>query len=137
LLIANLLQEISASSSPFHFEPEAAFALFSHDWPRNIRELKQCLASAAALGGDSIELARLPPALTESRPPARRSSSVRAQAYGQRSAQLDEQLRRELIALFTECKGNVSEVARRMGKARVQIQRWLKRFAIDPGDFRD
>jgi DNA-binding NtrC family response regulator len=137
LLIANLLQEISASSSPFHIEPEAAYALFSHDWPRNIRELKQCLASAAALGGDSIELARLPPALTESRPPGRRSSAVRAQAYGQRSAQLDEQLRRELIALFTECKGNVSEVARRMGKARVQIQRWLKRFAIDPSEFRD
>jgi transposase-like protein len=28
--------------------------------------------------------------------------------------------------------GNVSEVARAMGKARMQIHRWIKRFDLDP-----
>jgi DNA-binding NtrC family response regulator len=144
LLIAALLREIApaesgADTAPWKIEPAAAFALFSHDWPRNIRELKQCLASAAVLGAyRSIALAHLPQALLETHAQSRRSSSgPPASGLGQRSPQLDEQLRRELIALFTECKGNVSEVARRMGKARVQIQRWLKRFAIDPAAFRD
>jgi hypothetical protein len=30
----------------------------------------------------------------------------------------------------------VSEVARRMGKARVQIQRWMARYGIDPAQFK-
>jgi hypothetical protein len=32
--------------------------------------------------------------------------------------------------------GNVSAVARATGKARNQVQRWLKRYALDPNDFR-
>lgn len=140
LLIANLLPEIAPlGSKEWKIEPAAAFALFGHDWPRNIRELKQCLASAAVLGSyRSIELAHLSQALIEPRPPSRRpSASPEASRTGQRSPELHEQLRQELVTHFTESKGNVSEVARRMGKARVQIQRWIKRFAIDPATFRD
>jgi hypothetical protein len=33
-------------------------------------------------------------------------------------------------------RGNVSAVARAMGKARMQVQRWLKRFNINPQSFR-
>jgi DNA-binding NtrC family response regulator len=138
LLIANLLYEI-APASPWKIEPQAAFALFSHDWPRNVRELKQCLASAAVLGDNrAIDLAHVAQALGEARPGNRRASSgPPTPGLGPRSPEMDERLRRDLVALFTECKGNVSEVARRMGKARVQIQRWLKRFSIDPTSFRD
>jgi DNA-binding NtrC family response regulator len=137
LLIANVLREI-APDSTWKIEPQAAFALFSHDWPRNIRELKQCLAAAAVLGDNrSIQLAHVSQALGDARPSRRPSSIPQTPGLGPRSPEADERLRRDLIALFAECKGNVSEVARRMGKARVQIQRWLKRFSIDPAEFRD
>jgi transcriptional regulator with GAF, ATPase, and Fis domain len=35
-----------------------------------------------------------------------------------------------------EHSGNVTAVARAMGKARMQIQRWMKRYAIDARSFR-
>jgi transcriptional regulator of acetoin/glycerol metabolism len=47
-----------------------------------------------------------------------------------------EGLRRHLVALLEKHQGKVSHVARDMGKARMQIHRWMQRFGIDPGDFR-
>ena len=49
----------------------------------------------------------------------------------------DEELRRELLVRMTEARGNMSEVARAMGKARQQVQRWVRRFGIDPEAFRE
>jgi transcriptional regulator of acetoin/glycerol metabolism len=47
----------------------------------------------------------------------------------------EEATRDALLAALRETGGNVSETARRLGKARQQIQRWLRRFAIDPAAF--
>ena len=47
----------------------------------------------------------------------------------------DAQMAR-LEALLTTHGGNVSAVARAMGKARMQIQRWMARFGFDPKDFK-
>jgi hypothetical protein len=38
--------------------------------------------------------------------------------------------------LLAEHEGNVSDVARSMGKARMQVQRWMKRLGIDPEAYR-
>jgi DNA-binding NtrC family response regulator len=48
----------------------------------------------------------------------------------------DRRRREQLIGLFREHGGNVSAVARAMGKARMQIQRWMRRYKIDPESFR-
>jgi transposase-like protein len=48
----------------------------------------------------------------------------------------DERLREELVAKFAEHGGNVSRVAQAMGKARSQIQRWMRRFEIHPDKYR-
>jgi len=48
----------------------------------------------------------------------------------------DAALRAVLVAAFAEHGGNVSAVARATGKARMQIQRWMKRFDIDPAAFK-
>ena len=44
--------------------------------------------------------------------------------------------RDELIALLKEHRGNISSMARAMGKARMQVQRWLKRHGLDPQAYR-
>jgi transcriptional regulator with PAS, ATPase and Fis domain len=136
LLIANLLCELGPREAPnWKFDPAAAQALFRYAWPRNVRELKQCLASATVLASaQRIELSHLPPEISEPR-------SVKPDTSGREpgrshEVRTDEALHSELIALFTECRGNVSEVARRMGKARTQVQRWMARFAIEPATFR-
>jgi transcriptional regulator with GAF, ATPase, and Fis domain len=49
----------------------------------------------------------------------------------------DEDLRLRLLGLLSTERGNVAEVARAMGKARMQVQRWMKRFGVDPAAYRD
>ena len=48
----------------------------------------------------------------------------------------DARTRRELLALLAQHQGNVTEVAKAMGKARMQVQRWIKKFDIDASTFR-
>jgi transcriptional regulator of acetoin/glycerol metabolism len=48
----------------------------------------------------------------------------------------DVELRRDLESALARTQGNVSEVARSMGKTRMQIHRWMKRFGMSPESFR-
>jgi DNA-binding NtrC family response regulator len=108
---------------------EASRALLRHDWPMNVRELAQCLRAAGALAEDGkITVDDLPASVQRARGET---------AVDERTSPADEALRRELLARFAEAKGNVSDVARAMGKARQQIQRWVRRFGIDPERFRE
>jgi DNA-binding NtrC family response regulator len=119
IIIADLLQRLAPDASKVSFAPAAARALARHDWPLNIRELEKALAAALALGrGGKIELQHLP-GLDEP-PPAK-----------QPVLSDDDQKRRdELKALLAKHDGNVSAVARELGKARMQIQRWIKRYGL-------
>jgi transcriptional regulator of acetoin/glycerol metabolism len=117
-----------ARGGPLRLHPEAASCLLEHGWPRNVRELRQVLMAAAVLADDGLITSAHLPAL------------VPARALGdsdQRVDEDDERLRTELLRLFALHRGNVTQVARALGKARVQVQRWMKRFAIDPSHFRD
>jgi transposase-like protein len=51
-------------------------------------------------------------------------------------ASADDALRDRIIALLHEHRGNVTAVARSMGKAPAQIHRWMHRFRIDPDVYR-
>jgi transcriptional regulator of acetoin/glycerol metabolism len=59
---------------------------------------------------------------------------ARARSSPQRSGAPREEELRELFARF---KGNVAGIARELGKDRVQIHRWMRRFGIAADDFRD
>jgi transcriptional regulator of acetoin/glycerol metabolism len=43
----------------------------------------------------------------------------------------DEALRTQLVDALTRHGGNISAVARELGKERMQIHRWLKRFGLE------
>jgi transposase-like protein len=47
-----------------------------------------------------------------------------------------ELLEAALVGHLRAEKGNVAAVARAMGKAPMQVHRWMKRFSIDPDDYR-
>ncbi len=109
-------------------------ALFRWEWPHNVRELEKALALAVALaGGGRVELAHLPE-------PVRTAPEPDAGSAGRGSpatlSPADVERRTRLIALLREHGGNVSAVARQMGVARMQIQRWCRRFQVDPASFR-
>jgi transcriptional regulator with GAF, ATPase, and Fis domain len=48
----------------------------------------------------------------------------------------EERHKEELLLLVRDHKGNVTTMARALNKARMQVQRWLKRYGIDPGEYR-
>jgi len=130
VVLADVLAHVAGPrAARLTFAPEAARALLGYAWPLNIRELYQAMASAVALAAeDVIEPQHLPaelfaPPVPPSTPPASAPAA-------------DQVLRDRIIALLHEHRGNVTAVARTLGKAPAQIHRWMNRFQIDPDTYR-
>jgi hypothetical protein len=121
LIIRDLLAQIGgAAPDRVVFERNVVRYLFSYDWPFNVRELENCLKAAVAVATDGrIRLEHLPKTMTSDRlsPPDSASDS-------------EEGRRAELARLLEVHGGNVSAVARAMGKARAQVQRWIKKYGL-------
>ena len=132
LLLASLLRRAGPERA-VQLSADAARAIALYPWPRNVRELQQALASATVLSspGHVIELAHLPAGVAAMATPRGAPPTIASA-----EADADAELRRELISCLTVHAGNVAEVARAMGKARMQIHRWVKRFGIDVDSFR-
>ncbi len=130
LLIAALLPRVAPDrADKIQLSCEALRALVEHEWPHNVRELEACLGVAVALArGGPIRIEHLPESVREGAPVE--------SSPGQRLSAADEQRRAELEALLVTHAGNISAVARESGKARTQIQRWMKRFGLDSERYR-
>ena len=129
LILGDLLRRSElAGAGELRFSTAAGRRLLGHDWPLNIRELAQAVSVAAALAPDRvIELEHLPITPGAEPHPAE-----------QEGPDLDDPdtLHRTLIALLEQHRGNISYVARDLGKARMQIHRWMKRYGLDPETYR-
>ena len=96
---------------------EAARRVLSYDWPLNVRELAHAIERAwARAKGGVIDESELP----KPKAPANETASIKDQ----------------IVAHLRTTRGNVAEAARRMGRARPLVHRWIKRFGIDPDSFR-
>ena len=124
------------------FSSDAARALLLYSWPLNIRELEKNLTAAVALAkGGPIQLGHLSKAVREAleSKPAPGASSAPESAEAAEPARLsapDRRRRDQILALLSEHGGNITAVARALGTARTQVQRWLKRYRIDSKSFR-
>ena len=139
-------------------------ALLHHDWPFNVRELESCVKRSVALStSDSVDTPQLPDAIGDlmktygvrarepsqpwadpraSRPDtvsilppssALSSTPIAGPVSSRRAAPTAEELR----ALLTRHRGNVAAVGRELGKERMQVHRWMKRYAISIDEYRD
>jgi transcriptional regulator with GAF, ATPase, and Fis domain len=124
-------------------QPRAARALLASSWPGNIRQLEKCLSAAMALAGKgAITLEHLPEAVLSTASDTEGAEKGRPRRHENDASDASDEgdesdaLRERLVALLREHQGNVSAVARATGKARMQVQRWLKRYALDPERFR-
>ena len=107
---------------------ECAQQLLGYSWPLNIRELEGALRAGLALCGDqAIGVEHLPNAIRKNQ-----QSPEPANSRSEKDARLLAILEPELRAH----RGNISAVARALGKDRKQIQRWLKRLAIEASSYR-
>jgi len=111
------------------FDIDAARLLLRYPWPLNVRELEQALATAQVLAGtDVVRAEHLPDSVRTGRPPGAPRPVVLSET--------DQKVRDQVVAALREHQGNVSAVARALDKDRKQIQRWIKRFGLDPGSYR-
>ncbi len=130
-------------------------ALVHHDWPFNVRELESCIKRGLALtGGAPLDAKHLPDAIAErmksygdkskmgrARPPAQEAEDDGRPTREPSHAPAVPHPRRaptepELRALLALHKGNVAAVGRELGKQRMQVHRWLKKYGIDLGEYR-
>lgn len=119
-------------SEPLLLGHSAARDLLARPWSSNVRELASCLSMAVTLARDGIieshhlrgELSPAP-AGPSTRAPAKPRPSARNAAHHDR-----------LAVLVEEHHGNVTHVARALGKPRVQVYRWIKRYGIDLTKYR-
>jgi transcriptional regulator with PAS, ATPase and Fis domain len=127
LVIASLLHRLAPERYDVTFTPDAARALLDHTWPHNVRELEQALAGALAVSGvGAIARRHLPRALREA-----------TESVAQRELTGEERRHRDgLIEILRDHRGNLSAVARAMGKGRTQVVRWLERYGLDADEFR-
>jgi DNA-binding NtrC family response regulator len=116
-----MLAEITPNAT---FAAATIRAMLAYGWPRNVRELVRALERASALaGGGEITPAHLPDEIA--------TAKFTAPPVAPPDAR-----REELVALLEKHKGNVSKVAADLGRVRQQVQRWLKRYGLDPERYR-
>jgi len=129
LLLAALLRKLAGDAAQdVTFTSAAARVLLLHLWPLNVRELEKCLSTALVFARNGrVDVEHLP-------------ADVRTPRNERPDAPdlLDEPRHGhdELVALLREHGGNVTAVARALGKRRTQVQRWLRRLRIDALSFR-
>jgi transcriptional regulator with PAS, ATPase and Fis domain len=129
-------------------------ALLHYDWPFNVRELESCIKRGVALigpddkSGSPLDTQQLPDQIAEAMktygertrvlapsvlPPgvAQEPSSPQA-ASSRRPAPTEIELR----DLLNRHHGNVAAVGRELGKERMQVHRWLKKYGISLEEYR-
>jgi DNA-binding NtrC family response regulator len=130
-----LLEEFFRRHGGKRLEPSFQFmtALLHYDWPYNVRELESCAKRCVVLSdGQRLGEDMLPAEIVND-----------MQLYGQLRLASSQQgdasaspTRDELVSLLERHKGNIAAVGRDLGKARMQVHRWLKRHDLDSNDFR-
>jgi transcriptional regulator with PAS, ATPase and Fis domain len=125
-LVASILPRLTRTPDRFTLHRAAARALIRYGWPLNVRELEQTLGSAVALAvTGEIRVEHLPETIRTYVPPNPSLNRVE-----------DRVLRERLIELLRNHDGNVSAVARILGKAPMQIRRWCVRLQVELAQFR-
>ena len=131
LLVGSVLSRLGADPD-VQLSRQAARALFGYSFPHNVRELEKALGLAVTIVDPKgiVDLEHLPEELRVSAPHA-----TGAALRGEREVE-DEERKARLLALLAEHRGRVASVARAMGKARMQVHRWIQRYEIDLKSFR-
>jgi MoxR-like ATPase len=122
LLIATMLERYAGGDAgAYRFTADACVELARRQWPLNVRELERVVQAA-------VELAR-----------AKKEIGVEhlgAAPRLQDQPVSGDALKDELVRVLNLHQGNISATARQMGKARMQIHRWMNQFGLRAEDFR-
>ncbi len=126
VIVASLLAALGPPRADVTFDIGAARALMFYPWPLNVRELEKCLETALVLAsGRAVRPSDLPAAVR-----AAGEGAAPAPKPAADPEQDDAALRAQLVSLLRQHNGNVSAVARAMGKNEKQIRRWMDKHKL-------
>jgi len=126
---------------PLELSPAAAEQILLADWPENLRGVGRLVHELASrVGGGRIEAEELPGWLSRGQA-SDQSSVITGRAAGTgasdppiagaaRGARRPSPTPDELAAVMRELGGSVRAVARRLGRDRRQIYRWIEAFGL-------
>jgi DNA-binding NtrC family response regulator len=113
-------------------------ALLLHPWPQNVRELGKLAARLSVLHPQAVrwELAMLDEPLRRrvaERTSDQQAASPSPQTSGSTSALSGPPDRETLLALLAQFDGNVSLLAKHVGRNRKQVYRWMDDLGVSRG----
>jgi DNA-binding NtrC family response regulator len=140
VLIAAILRQ-RPNPEAVQFSADVGRAFLRYDWPGNVRELRQVIARAKSISpASSVDVEHLPDELIARDGLARDGDGSPDRGTAKPSKSLSDEeheLVRSLEAELINHRGNVTRVANALGKERMQIQRWMKRFGLDAAQYRE
>jgi DNA-binding NtrC family response regulator len=136
-LVEHFLQRFGGPAGIERISSEAAEVLRSHDWPGNVRQLRNAIERACALGHPpELQIDDLPPELRSGAPePAiADGSSTFQEMKARRIAAIESSY---LEGLLKKHKGNVTHCSEEAGMARSAFQKLMQKHGIRSSDYRD
>ena len=111
--------------------PKALEFLINYDWEGNIRQLENVIRRAFVFAEEYIDVEHLPDYIT----------SIKKEDFTFdykkiKQTKLDEAMKSYFKILLSTTKGNVSQAARLANIERQSLQKLLKKYQIDPEEFR-
>jgi transcriptional regulator of acetoin/glycerol metabolism len=128
--LVSYLRRRSSAGPPLSIHADALEAMALYDWPQNVRELDNLVRQAALQNATTLAFAQLP---------ERIQRALRAKRGGESPAGLPrpEDPRAELVHALKLHRGNVRRASSTLRLARSHVYRLLKRWSLNPDDFRD
>jgi transcriptional regulator of acetoin/glycerol metabolism len=129
-LIERILEmEAEAMGVRAAIDPQAVAALLRHDWPGNIRELRNALCYALSIAdGATIGIDHLPQEVVET-DIASQPATATVIPFPREPAAGDDE-RGVLLEVLRRNRWNISEAARDLGSCRATVYRKMKRLDI-------
>jgi transcriptional regulator of acetoin/glycerol metabolism len=121
--------------------PDLVEALLVYPWPHNIRELIAVATELRVRGAGLDEL--VPELVTARLSSGRREPDTAVPSVSLEASETQLEMKRpipsqaDLEGLLRLHRGNLSHVAREVGRSRMQVYRWLEKYGIDAANFRE
>jgi two-component system, NtrC family, response regulator HydG len=140
LLVQHFLQRFGASTGITQIASDAGEKLRAYHWPGNVRQLRNAIERACALGNaPELMLLDLPPELRGD------PAVTRAEARDAELGTFQEMKARRIAAieqsyvegLLKKHKGNVTHCSEEAGMARSAFQKMMQKYSIRSADYRE
>ncbi len=142
-LAEEFVRKCARDGRSFTLHPSAIERLITSSWPGNVRQLENAIQHACALCTEGEILPEHLPADIETMREAMRRAKA-AQSEGKSVSTLRDARQRATLTfmvkylrtVMSQANGVVAEAARMAGLDRANFRRLLRKYKIDPGEFR-